>query len=397
MEISNIKQYPANYRFVIAIFVIDIFAWLIAPFSKYYIIPNMEVYSDVLCMLSLITLGKGMSSAKNGIIARNYMVACLAIILIPIFFYGDLPFVNVLSKLIFAVSFISLKTKYRWAIYHIFVNLFSILLFLGIIEWVLLLFGINFLWATVARAGIQEFYQGLFILVPHYYQFGDYRFMSICEEPGGLGTVCFFLLATLDFKKYKRQFLILLFAGLISFSLGFYVLTILWLLTQRRRMRFSQLVLGAIAVAVMMTMFGSFFEARIIERITGRDTIESIDNRTNEQVDKKLQEISEDERIIIGIGNRTFYEWEAKVEGVSAGVKNFILQYGVLGFVIFFFSFSHLIIRIRGWGKYTVILLAFVWFAFYKSNTWNLPPVLLPLLCVPVATVNIAGTHDDRN
>lgn len=380
-----LKPYPANHRFVIVIFVIDIFAWLIAPFSRYYIIPNMEVLFDMLCFLSLITIGQDMTSSKNRNFAIRYMMACLAIILLPVLFHGDLPFVSIISKLFFAISFISLKSEYKWTICSIFTNLFTFLLLFGIIEWVLLLFGINFFWGVVDRdGGSQEFYQGIFILVPTYSDYGlFYRFMSLCEEPGNLGTICFFLLATLDFQNNKRQFMILLLSGLISFSLGFYVLLLLWAITQNRRLKISQILLGIVVVVVMLTMFGDFFEARILDRVTGFD-IETIDNRTNDDVDKKLQEISNDSRIVFGMGNRTFYEWEAKVGGVSAGLKNFVIQYGVFGFIILLFSFSLLIIRIRGRSKETIILLVFVWITFYKSNTWNNPPVLLPLLSVPV-------------
>ena len=385
MVAKAFNQYPVTKKIVMTIFIVDIFAWLIAPFSKYYIIPNMEVLLDILCFLSLITIGPVMISSKNRNIALRYMMACLAIIFLPIFFHGDLPFVSIISKLIFAISFISLKSEYKWVICSKFTNLFSFLLLFGIIEWVLLLFGINFFWGVVDRdGGSQEFYQGIFILVPTYSDYGlFYRFMSLCEEPGGLGTICFFLLATLDFQKSKKQFFILLLSGLISFSLGFYILIILWAITQNRRLKISQILLGIVVVVVMLTMFGDFFEARIIDRVTG-DDIETIDNRTNDDVDKKLQEISKDSRIVFGMGNRTFYEWEAKVGGVSAGVKNFVIQYGLLGFIILLFSFSLLIIRIRGRSKETIILLVFVWITFYKSNTWNNPPVLLPLLSVPV-------------
>lgn len=199
-----------------------------------------------------------------------------------------------------------------------------------------------------------------------------------------MSTICFFLLATLDYHKNKTKFFVLLTAGLISFSLGFYVLIGVWVLTQGRKLGVSNIILGLVAVALMMTLFGAFFQDRIVERVTGR-TFESIDNRTNDEVDAKLSEISKDYRLYFGMGNRQFYEWESKVGGVSSGVKNFVMQYGLVCLAILIISFSSLILNIRGNNKNTWILILFVWICFYKSNTWNYPPWLVALLSVPVA------------
>ena len=186
------EHYPISQRIVIFLFVFDLFAWLVAPFSKYYV-SHIEVYSDLACLASLIFLGNGICSGKNIEISVYYFFVCIAIIIIPVFLYGDTPFVAVLSKLIFAISFISLKARHKWTIYRVFVRILSIILFLGIIEWILYLFGLNFFWAIVERNGVQPFYQGIFILMPTYSFEGYARFMSLCTEPGGLGTLCFFL------------------------------------------------------------------------------------------------------------------------------------------------------------------------------------------------------------
>ena len=390
MIFKVLNSYTVRQRVVILLFVIDVFAWLVAPFSKYYF-SNMEIYSDIVCLLSLFFLGGGMTSKHNINISIKYLMACLAIIVIPVVVHGDMPFVSVMSKMVFVTCFISLKPQYKWAIYEVFMKTFTVILALGIIEWLLMFANINFFWASVDRAGSQFFNHGIFILVPTYSLEGYARFMSLCEEPGSMGTICFFLLATLDYHKNKKQFFVLLVAGLISFSLGFYVLIGLWALTKGRRLGMSNIALGVVAVVLMMTLFGAFFQDRIVERVTGR-TFESIDNRTNDEVDAKLSEISKDYRLYFGMGNRKFYEWEAKVEGVSAGVKNFILQYGIVGFIILLFALSTLILNTRGNTKNTWILIFFVWVSFYKSHTWNNPPLMVPLLAVSLT----AGTNGTR-
>lgn len=383
MIFNVLKQYNAQQRVVILLFVLDIFAWLVAPFSKYSF-SNMQIYSDIVCLLSLVFIGKGMTSNAYVNISLKYLFACLAIIFLPVVIYGDIPFVSVMSKMVFATCFISLKPQYKWAIYDIFVNVFTVILALGILEWILMFVNINFFWAVVVRAGEQSFNHGIFILVPTYSFEGYARFMSLCEEPGNLGTICFFLLASLDYYKNKKQFFVFLAAGLISFSLGFYVLIGLWTLLQGRKLGMSNIALGVVAVVLMMTLFGAFFQNRIVERVMGQ-TFESIDDRTDETVENKIAEISKDGTIFYGLGNRKFYDWQAKMGGSSAGMKNFILQYGIVGYVILLFSLSALIFHIRGNNKNTWILILFVWICFYKSNIWNYPPWLVPLLSVPVA------------
>lgn len=384
MLFKTLSTYPTRQRLVIFLFVIDIFAWFIAPFSKYYI-SNIVIYLDLSCLVSLLLIGGGMTSKRCRSIAFVYIIACISIILIPVIVYGDTPFVSAISKLFFTFGFVSLKPQFKWDIYQIFVKLFVILLFLGIIEWLLLLVNINFFWAVVERNAVQIFNHGIFILVPLYSLEGFARFMSLCQEPGTMGTICFFLLTTLDYHKYKREFFVLLTAGLISFSLGFYVLISIWVLMKSRQFRFSQILLGGVAFLIMLTLFGNSFEKRIINRIEGR-SIEEIDNRTNEIVNLKMQEITNDGRIYVGMGNRTFYEWEAKMGGVSSGMKNYIFQYGLLGLFILCIAYTTLILQIKGFKKETLILVFLVWVSFYKSNTWNDPPILVSILAIPVTT-----------
>ena len=394
MIIDELKPYSFRYRVIIVLFVIDLFAWLLAGFSMYYIKYSREAM-DIICLFSLITAGSGMTSVKNVKVSLQYLLACLAVIFIPILIYGDTPFVAVISKLCFAIAFISLKPNFKMAIYKLFLKSFTVIVFLGIVEFVLLFFNISFTWAVVERAEpYQVLNQGLFILIPTYSIEGFARFMSLCEEPGGLGTICFFLLTTLNYKEHKITYLILLMAGFISFSLGFYVLITLWTLVNSRRLGFSQIILGALAIAFLMTYFSGFVEERIVERVAGRSFSE-VDNRTDDETTKKLVEISGDGRIYYGMGNRNYYRWQTSAGGTSAGVKNFIFQYGVIGLIIIVLGFSFVVFRIRGFHKAPILIVLFFWICFYKSNLWNLPQILVALMgYVPVLNQQMDKKRD---
>jgi len=188
-------------------------------------------------------------------------------------------------------------------------------------------------------------------------------------------------LITLDNNNNKFKYLILLFAGLVTFSLGYYVLLILWSAFHIRKIDFSKLLIASIVIFAVYFSLGSIFQDRIIDRISGR-SIKEIDNRTNEAVDRKLQEVVDNGTIIYGLGNRSFYEWETKVSGVSAGAKNFILQYGIISLIILVISFSYVVFRVRGLNRHTILVILFFWISFYKSNMWNNPAILLALLAI---------------
>ena len=286
MSLYNFQLYnklPKNQKFVVFVFTLCVYSWFIAPFSKYYI-ANIEIFLSVLSLFVLSFFGRGMTTSIAIKQSIQYAVACLIIISIPIIAYGDYPFVSIISKFLFALAFIALKAEYKYVIYDFFINTFIILISLGLIEYVLLFVHINFFWEVVTRSGDMNFYQGLFILVPTYFVNSSFRFMSLCEEPGTFATICFFILQSLDYKIDKYKYIILLISGIISFSLGFYVLIGLWVLIQLKSFRIFHLLLAVVVICLMMTFLGNFFQERIIDRIIGVD-IEAIDNRTIDIVD----------------------------------------------------------------------------------------------------------------
>lgn len=43
------------------------------------------------------------------------------------------------------------------------------------------------------------------MIFPEYWDTILFRFQSLAEEPGVIGTLCAFILATIDFHRYKIQ------------------------------------------------------------------------------------------------------------------------------------------------------------------------------------------------
>ena len=74
-----------------------------------------------------------------------------------------------------------------------------------------------------------SFYSYIFSVIPNYdVPSGFYRFCGLFEEPGVVGTICSLLLVAdrIDLKSNENK--LLFFYGLISFSLAFYILIIIY-------------------------------------------------------------------------------------------------------------------------------------------------------------------------
>lgn len=134
----------------------------------------------------------------------------------------------------FLIFFIYENSRIKLMVFKYFVNLMAVLMGLGI-----LFYGLHYMidlpfWITPSRniVLIQEYKNYLFFveaindidLLP--------RFRFIFDEAGVVGTICFYLLLLHKYKINRWQTIIFLIGGIISFSLFFYVASLIILLIQ---------------------------------------------------------------------------------------------------------------------------------------------------------------------
>ena len=105
----------------------------------------------------------------------------------------------------------------------------------------------------------------------NFYLADSIRFQSFAEEPGGVGTICSFLLfATSGCRKYRKQYIIFWLAGIFSFSLAFFLLAAIHLafVTTNRRNRGTIMIVLLTAI-VFYFVFPSLVDELILDRLSG--------------------------------------------------------------------------------------------------------------------------------
>ena len=158
-----------------------------------------------------------------------------------------------------------------------------------------------------------------------------YRFQSLATEPGLIGTLCGFLIYIVsDIKEYKFANLIFWISGILSFSLAFYVIVSLKLLSQFN-LKMILLIVSFFTVAFLL--IPNFFQEHIVARVSGE---EHGDNRSSVELDMKLKQSYNDDTLWFGNGYRSYDKFVTK--GV-AGAKPWIYQYGIISVFLLFLSY----------------------------------------------------------
>ena len=171
-------------RITLWLFLLVPFVCLLSGYSKFYFIPHLDVYINLLCLFFWIFYGRGLLDTSKTVPILIYSLSCVWVICTPLGAHGERPFVKLVYEFMFAVSFLFLKPEYRFWIYDKFIKILAVI----------------------------------------------FRFQSLTEEPGVVGTLCAFILFTIDRKKYKKEFYIFCLAGILSLSLAFYLLLLFGLL-----------------------------------------------------------------------------------------------------------------------------------------------------------------------
>ena len=371
--IDGLMHFKNYQKFVLSLFVVAPFTVIIANYSPYYLW-KMEVLGSILAIIFYFLIGFNLRSKKNKRIVLNYLIIGLIAWGAPLLFHFKIPSVKLIVELLFACAFLVLRNDAKTWIYDKFIKLLALLFVFSIIEFLFAQFGRVYIIGETVRSGVvyqNSFYQTIFNLLPQYYLNGTARFQSITEEPGLVGTLCFFILSSMDMKKYKVQAIIFGLAGILSMSLAFYVLMFFWLILRFKSFTLKYILLFMLFSGTIYFVFSDRINDIIIERIVSKKNEgESLDNRNSEQVKKLFDETSNSfDRIICGMGNRTFEKMDT---GASAGIKKIIVQYGFLMVLMALASFCLLFFKMKGYSYSSVVILMLFLFSLYQRFDLNL-------------------------
>ncbi len=291
-------------------------------------------------------------------------------------------------------AILCMNEESRMRVFDVFLAILIPLLVISAVEYLIFsITGNGIILGTSERkfgttsGGSQVFIQLLFNLIR--IDMDVPRFQSLFEEPSAVGNVAIFILfLTRNNNRYRVIQIITWIVGVISFSLGFYLLAAVYLLGQKIRIKYL-LVAGLLLVLFIRTPFlVSMYENFIANRVEG-NTIEVIDNRSSAELDAALANSLSDGSLWMGHGGRIPSSFQY-FHGVS-GAKPFLYSNGIiltvltLSMYIIFILIKCRKYKLSYWQQMVYII--FFLLLFYKSAVQFNPYVVLMFFLYPYSTI----------
>ena len=283
------------------------------------------------------------------------------------------------------IPLILLKPKYQISLLESFQRVIVIILAVGLVFWILHFFGIGIspvqlTYGEIDRGrGLEDQY-----LFDNYYIFlvnqswmlnpveivPDFlRFSSVFLEPGYVAILMVFLLSVnnfnfKDWRNYVYIATIIASVSLAGFLIGAFALFAIRMRGKKHMLLW--LVSMLVLVFIGYTFFknynngNNFINQGIIERMEYDESEGTIAgyNRTSEDVDKQFSNFLFSSDILFGVGHKTV----AEMSGSSVGYKVYIMQYGLLGLVLFLLF---LLILCKSGGNFQSRLLLLIYLLMF--------------------------------
>ena len=370
-----------------------------------FYIPKIEGTTTIFFLLLLVlyytTPGKGSITIQRSIESYIFLVGILAIYSITTIFNLCPPMPIQLFCLMFAFCFLRISYELQVRIIKCFVWVLAILLLCSIVEFAIYEttgWGIV-LGQTTRVTAVREthFVNLVFNLIGTFYI--DTRFQSIADEPGRIGTLCGMLLfLSWRVQSLRIPFIVFIIGGVISFSLAFFVLLGIFLITHVR-VSLKQLIIGLAVIGTTIYVTFDRFEEMIVMRIMAdgeMEDVEDIDNRTTMVFDKYFDRAFENGQLWLGVGANNLPEQIYKEShGGNAGAKKWIFQYGFVALAFLFIAFNKVFLR-RLRGKPDIKDYAFLiayWLSFYQRSDVMSPFSIIVFMAIPI--IDIIEEYDN--
>ncbi len=357
------KIYPSK----ILPFIVGLLIFLnLQPYFVWSLISNNYIRLSV----DFITLGLlALKLRKFSNVDFNFFVFLFITLFLMAFFNGLNAFGMISTIILVIIPFTShgfLKDSYTY-----FVRIYTIIMFLSMIVLLLLVLNIHLPYQIIPPLNTLKPYQYTaypFLVIPGYGiteipQLG--RHCGPFDEPGVVGTIGLIILYIEKFNLRKLQNIIILISGIISFSLFFYVASLLFALyyvfVNKTKKIYRLLTIVSLSFVIFVSLDNELLSGYIWNRIKWDSEKESIagDNRALDGLDKYFESIKGTKVYYFGLG---LYNKELMTSfDRSAGYRNAILRYGFVSsalYCLFFFLFAYKQIGYR--REYLLFLLIFI-------------------------------------
>lgn len=251
--------------------------------------------------------------------------------------------------------------------YVYFYNIFVILLIIPIIIYILVHIGVNIPYSVLeSNEDIKNATSVFYKVYPLACQWSDpwndiYRSLRMCgvyNEPGVVGTFCAMFLCAENFQLKKNwKNIILLIGGILSFSLAFYSMILVYIFWRAVNINRKY---GAIIIGIVIAYFVFInirFDNPVIENFQSRFLITSEglagNNRTNIRYDNVFNTLNSNGvfSILFGRGFGAIEDTLSLNSIDGASYKNLIYNYGLIGFaiqIVWYFAISLFVSKGKG-------------------------------------------------
>lgn len=227
-------------------------------------------------------------------------------------------------------------------IYEIFYKIISFLCFTGIISYMLYIYirPLNYeILPTVKNGWVFIRYLGVLILKNSNNLL--YRFQSIFGEPGELGTIIGMIFLFDDnYKKLKKERIILIISGILTFSLAFYAfLSLKFIISEIRiKNKFFIFILFLIFAITINPLIKNIGGGELYYRVYGR--IKTLNfNRKNNNAKLVLKEFYKNGNLLIGTRENINKKVNLDISSIEVILyERGFLGLGILILFIFFIS-----------------------------------------------------------
>lgn len=369
-----IYAHSLRYKIYANLLVLSGLIALLAGYSMYYFPAMNSVFHFMPLLLLPLCRFSVLFSIRNFPYAVLYSCSWFFLFAVSSFHAERLVDVFLYVVVLWGSVFIALRDEYKQYIFDCFVRCLACVFFVSLLEYfVLQLTGFSISLGVLHRS--EDFwgeYNQLLFNVSHLGTYGA-RFQSLAEEPGVVGTLTAFLLCTLDTKRYKKERYVFWVAGLLSFSMAFYVMMLLYYVLSVKKV--FRLVAIGVCVLIFALIFQNQFQEQVFDRITGEA---EFDTRTHDQFES-LYEIAKargDLWLGCGYGSH-LVKLEGSGEG-NAGMYPFIYEYGYIGAFVILSVFSWIFLRLNGASRESLIILVVFLASFYqRANIYISPNIIV--------------------
>lgn len=239
--------------------------------------------------------------------------------------------------------YVLFDSEYSGKIFDSFITIFSVLLIPSLISFALFFSGLITLpelgrMDPIASSSTHELIHYPFLLISNTFQDGGFaRFRAVFDEPGVVGTTSAIAAVVLKYNFKNWRIYPIIIAGILSFSMSFFVLFAagLLLFARKKTTIISVTLIAVLVIYVINIVFPDVVGELLLDRLQIDNGELSGDNRTTKGFEMWYDQFRYTKEWWFGYGNN----YSQIINYGGASYKDLIVNYGIIFFLSFCSSF----------------------------------------------------------